>query len=178
MIEEKPIMVIYDNDIWNKKIKEGKILQRIFSRCKLDEKTGCVEWLGWCSFRYGRIGIRDKNKYKDKVKKLYIHKYVYEQLIGKVQLGLQLDHLCRNRRCCNVYHLEIVTCRENILRGIGLCAVNAQKTHCLNGHVLSGENLYMYPNRIKRMCRICQRERVRDNQRKYREKYGSYYGRW
>ena len=38
------------------------------------------------------------------------------------------------------------------------CNQNTNKTHCIRGHVLSGENLYVYKNG-KRGCRTCQRER-------------------
>ena len=27
--------------------------------------------------------------------------------------GMQIDHLCRNRACCNPYHLEVVSKAEN-----------------------------------------------------------------
>lgn len=36
---------------------------------------------------------------------------------GPVPVGLTLDHLCRNRPCCEVTHLEPVTMSENVRRG-------------------------------------------------------------
>jgi hypothetical protein len=44
--------------------------------------------------------------------------------------------------------------RTNVLRGYGATAKHARQTHCLNGHPLSGENLYLEPNG-GRKCRIC-----------------------
>ena len=46
-----------------------------------------------------------------------LHRYVYEQLVGAIPSGLVLDHLCIQRNCCNPFHLEPVTIKENTLRG-------------------------------------------------------------
>lgn len=45
------------------------------------------------------------------------HKVLYEAKYGPVPDGLELDHLCRNRACCNPDHLETVTRAVNIRRG-------------------------------------------------------------
>ncbi len=45
------------------------------------------------------------------------HRVAYQLMIGQIGQGLVLDHLCKNRRCCNPEHLEPVTIRENTLRG-------------------------------------------------------------
>lgn len=44
------------------------------------------------------------------------HKAVYEHFNGPVPEGLELDHLCHQRDCCEVTHLEAVTHSENIRR--------------------------------------------------------------
>jgi hypothetical protein len=46
------------------------------------------------------------------------HRLVFETLRGPVPRGLVLDHTCRVRACCNVAHLEPVTQRENVRRGV------------------------------------------------------------
>ena len=60
--------------------------------------------------------------------------------------------------CVNPDHLEIVTNKENILRGIGITAINAKKTHCIRGHKLVKENLIIEKNG-SRQCRICKNTR-------------------
>lgn len=72
---------------------------------------------------------------------------------GPIPDGLTIDHLCRNTRCVNPDHLEPVTHRENVLRGEGLAAVNARKTHCIRGHEFTAENIIR--NGRKRACRTC-----------------------
>jgi hypothetical protein len=69
-------------------------------------------------------------------------------------VGLERDHLCRNRSCVRETHIEFVTSGENTLRGTNPAAVNAKKTQCPRGHELDGDNLYVRPNGA-RECRKC-----------------------
>ncbi|MBY4212857.1 HNH endonuclease [Rhodococcus fascians] len=79
--------------------------------------------------------------------------------------GLQIDHLCRNRRCVNPDHLEAVTPQVNTLRSTAITAVHAVKTHCPQGHQYSVENTYV-SSRGGRHCRICRNEASRRHRRK------------
>jgi len=102
------------------------------------------------------------------------HRAVYELLIGKIPPDLQCDHLCRNRYCVNPAHIELVTGRDNVLRGIGPTAENARKTHCKKGHELSGKNLSVrYDKRGKagRFCLACRAENQRLAYSKNRAKH-------
>ena len=81
------------------------------------------------------------------------HRLTYQWAKGPIPAGMELDHLCRNRRCVNPAHLEPVTHRENVRRGAGWAGVNAQKTHC-GRH---GFPLIVLPSGV-RGCRECRRE--------------------
>ena len=86
-------------------------------------------------------------------KSLYVHRVMYEMFSNPIPDGMQLDHLCRNRRCANVAHLEIVTLKENVLRGDGLPARLArQPGSCEHGHPYTPENTIY---RVVRSCRTC-----------------------
>ena len=54
---------------------------------------------------YGLFSIR----YKMRV----AHRVSYIHFKGKIPVGLQMDHLCRNTSCVNPEHLEPVTAKEN-----------------------------------------------------------------
>ena len=75
--------------------------------------------------------------------------------------GMTIDHLCHNRSCVNPDHMEIVTPGENVLRGFGVSAKAARKTHCPAGHAYAGGNLYIYPVTNHRGCRACGRASAR-----------------
>ena len=119
----------------------------IKSRIKIDE-NGCWIW-------QRQIGRHGYALVSDKVTSYRMHRQSYMFYKGEIPKGLVLDHLCRNKPCINPEHLEPVTNRENVLRGVGISAVNAKKTHCSRGHELSGDNLYIAPKDGSRKCRAC-----------------------
>lgn len=88
-------------------------------------------------------------------KALRAHRVAWEAKHGPVPEGLVLDHLCRNRACVNLDHLEPVTHRVNVLRGVGPTARNAAKTHCNRGHELAGANMRR-DRRGRRVCHQCE----------------------
>ena len=131
-------------------MKRPPLAERIAAKSKLDPKTGCLVWQGLLGLTggYGRISVNDRDR--------YVHRVAWELANGPVPEGFELDHLCRNRACLNLDHLEIVTRRENVRRGVGLAAINARKTHCKRGHEFTPENTYI-DNRNIRYCRTCRR---------------------
>lgn len=90
-----------------------------------------------------------------------VHRWWYEQLIGPIPEGLELDHLCINRGCCNPAHLEPVTHAENLLRSpTAPATINARKTHCIHGHAYDEANTRI-TSKGQRQCRACRRRRYR-----------------
>ena len=65
---------------------------------------------------------------------LLAHRVAWEIAFGPIPEGLVIDHLCREKLCVNPNHLDPVTQRINVLRGVGPIAQNAVKTHCVRGH--------------------------------------------
>ncbi len=98
----------------------------------------------------------------------YAHRWSYEFCVGPIPDGLQIDHLCRNRGCVNPEHLEAVTPQTNTLRGVGLTAQNAVKTHCVRGHPYNEANTYY--EKKGRQCRVCTKLRSRVKRAKQRER--------
>lgn len=117
--------------------------------------SGCMEWTaGTNGVGYGMFFVRWENG--GNVMQL-AHRWSYEYSKGPIPEGLHLDHLCRNPPCVNPEHLEAVTQRENNLRGTGMSARHAVKTHCDSGHPFSGDNLKFRSNGRWRDCRECHR---------------------
>jgi hypothetical protein len=98
---------------------------------------------------YGSFWVRGKQTRQ-------AHTISWELERGPVPEGLELDHLCRVRRCVRVSHLEAVPHRENVLRGVGPAAINAAKERCNQGHRFTPENTYVDP-KGNRNCQTCQR---------------------
>ena len=89
------------------------------------------------------------------------HRFSYELFRGNIPAGLTVDHLCKNTACVNPYHLEVVTQRENNLRGNNWAGINSRKTHCPKGHEYTKENTVIWDNGSNgaRRCKICLKEK-------------------
>lgn len=117
---------------------------------RIDLDGPCLSWGGYIQPNgYGSLTINCRS--------IGAHRAVWESLIGEIPPGLHLDHLCRNPCCVNVYHLEPVTPRVNIMRGICPPSLLAKRTHCNRGHEFTPENTYRRSVDGYRQCKICQR---------------------
>ncbi len=126
---------------------------RFAKKIEVDALSGCWQWVG--ALNGGGYGGFDGTT---------SHRFIYEYLFGEIPDGLDLDHLCRNRKCCSPFHLEAVTRLENIRRA------SAIKTHCPRRHPYSGENLHI----TKQGWRVCLK--CRRNRRQYWRQRSDEYG--
>lgn len=145
----------------NARVGKGMtVAERIHSRIQT-QRDGCWLWTGATraakSARYGHISVRGKM--------ILVHRAAYEAFKGPIPTGLTVDHVCRNTLCCNPAHLDAVTLRENVLRGVGFSGINFRKAACKRGHPFNEENT-RHARRIRagneergRVCRTCHRER-------------------
>jgi hypothetical protein len=136
------------------------VADRLFAKATAGPGN-CLIWTGALNDGgYGLISIDGRNR--------RAHRVAYEQVIGPIPDGMELDHTCHNqddtcpggrclhRRCVNPHHLEPVSKQENALRSkLTRTGRNVRRTHCPKGHPYSGENLYVDPTG-RRACRACQ----------------------
>jgi len=107
----------------------------------LPEPPFCWQWMGCRNQKgYGRIRATGSGPL------ISVHRASYELFVGPIPLGLEIDHLCRNRGCVRPDHLEAVPHLVNVRRG-----ETATRTHCLHGHLLEGRSSR------QRYCIVCQR---------------------
>jgi hypothetical protein len=130
---------------------------RFFKKVEF-RRDGCWEWTAYRRDGYGMFWFNGAH--------VQSHRWLYEQKNGPIPDGLEPDHLCRNRECVNPDHIEPVTHAENVRRGPNWLR---DKTHCKNGHPLSGKNLSVHTRKCGqrvRVCLACHQE----SDKKYRER--------
>lgn len=131
---------------------------RFTSKFVVEPRSGCWEWQASLDGAgYGFYWLNGAMR--------RAHRVAYELLVGQIPDGLELDHLCLNRRCVNPEHLEPVTRSENNRRSHQLRAL---RTVCLRGHHLAGDNLYVAPKTGVRGCRECRAQQARESRARRR----------
>lgn len=142
--------------------------ERIEQKIIPEPMSGCWLWMGSIgSHGYAQVRVKEGTTVVHRI--LYIEKY------GAIPEGLELDHLCRLRCCVNPEHLEPVTRRENIRRGVAPSAKQMRQTHCKKGHLFTKENTQWYKTKygVGRKCAACQsayRETHREEIRAYNQR--------
>ncbi len=135
-----------------------KDVDRFWSKV-LKLPSGCWEWQAtrdWSG--YGRFSFGGRP--------WQAHRVAWELTHNRaIPDALQLDHVCRNRGCVNPDHLEAVTVRVNVLRGLGPTARYARRTHCAQGHPFTGDNFKL--NGSGRRCRLCMKQKAADRRQRF-----------
>lgn len=149
-----------DKATWTTVLIKGDDERRFWS--KVEKSKGCWLWTGTISvYGYRRFSFTVDGKRRE----TSAHRWSYEHLVGPIPDGLHIDHLCRVRNCVRPTHLEAVTCRTNVLRGVAPPAQNYLATHCKHGHPFDDKNTYIRPNG-NRGCVTCRRLASERHQRK------------
>jgi hypothetical protein len=125
-----------------------RIMYRLH-RAGIDTEPGkCWPWPGSKnSAGYGRMVTSDDQ---------YVHRIMYKGTVGPIPEGMELDHKCRNRSCCNPAHVEPVARQENHLRR----RHDATGEPCHRGHA--------YEATPGNGCRQCRNEYMREYNRNRR----------
>lgn len=110
---------------------------------KVNKTNSCWIWVGAIGRDgYGGFGIGGKRH--------AAHRVSYELYTGEIPQGLEIDHLCSNKKCVNPSHLEAVTHGENIRRHIQRFGRFRERSiRCKRGHLFR-----QYAKRQR--CLICQ----------------------
>lgn len=137
-------------------LADPKVKARFWA--KVQKTDTCWFWQASHNSRepYGRflIGSRtDCSRYY-----VLAHRLAYTWLRGPIPDGLTVDHLCRQPSCVRPAHMELVTMRENILRGSGVTARAARQICCSQGHQFDKERIDKNGNRRRRICSTCKRK--------------------
>ena len=123
---------------------------RFGAEYQVNELTGCWEWnRALTDEGYGK-GFR-----KD-ISTRFAHRALWIEKNGPVPEGMELDHLCKNKRCVNPTHLEPVTHKINMDRSDRIVLARGA-TGCRYGHLWTSENTYIQPSTGTRLCRECLR---------------------
>lgn len=131
------------------------LIERIMRHVQKTD-IGCWLWQGSViNSGYGKTGTGGRQG-----KDILVHVAMYELHHGPVPTGMDVDHDCRNRLCCNPEHLKPLTRLRNLERGRHPNMVTRRTGICKRGHQIDGENALVGCDGRKR-CRACTNMRKR-----------------
>lgn len=134
----------------------------------------CWPWLGSkTSDGYGRFVVDGRRGHR---KTVAPYRFLWEHFNGPMAEGLEPDHTCNNRDCCNPEHVEPVTHAENQRRayrrgrkrpGVDYKTGRPRRSHCPHGHEYTVENIRT-SSQGSIQCKTCDRARCATYQAKRR----------
>lgn len=112
---------------------------------------------------YGYIRIKNK--------KWRAHRLAYAAFVGDLLPGQDVHHKCKFEACVNPKCLKQLTKSEHFKEDRqGIHGENSKRKVCVNGHKLSGDNVYTRPSRPNfRECKKCKVEGTRRSRRRKRQ---------
>lgn len=118
-------------------------IERVLAAITITD-PGCWVWPYTKPSGYGYITANGKGR--------LVHRVVYTELVGPIPEGKEIDHLCRNRACCNPDHLEAVSRQTNMQRAHYFHANNRRNPTDLNSREI-GSILNLVPESVNKLCR-------------------------
>lgn len=141
----------------------GTPMERFMRKVEVIPFVECWLWsAGIDGGGYGSFG--------DGIRVVCAHRWLWEQTNGPIPHGMELDHLCRVRNCVRPSHLEPVTRRINVLRGMAQHAIK-YRNRIASGVCESGHPLTEWHNgkaNSNGYCQTCKRMYVNA----YRARFG------
>lgn len=156
----KPICVtaqIFARAAWRDKIANQYVVA----------DSGCWEWTGPMD-RYGYGTV--KAPLGGRRRSTGAHRASWVAHRGPILGDLHIDHLCRNRKCINPFHLEPVTAEENARRGAPFESVKPtgrprvpleKRKKCAKHGEDNGRFVKNSGGYTAWVCRLCQADRMR-----------------
>ena len=124
--------------------------RRFWEKVKIAGPNECWLWIGKRSHGYGKFLTHRA------------HRVSYAIANSSIPDGLNVCHSCDTPLCVNPEHLWAGTQGQNNADRDAKGRSGPQKrTHCINGHILTGDHIYMGNGGRKRVCRLCRRDRDR-----------------
>ena len=124
----------------------------------LERMSERIEYIADCWVWTGSVWPNGYGQLMHEGKHWLAHRLSYTLHVGPIPEGLVLDHLCRVPPCINPDHLEPVTLRINLARGMSPTAQVIRSGICHRGHALTASNLYTPPGDPRQArCRECMR---------------------
>lgn len=127
-------------------------LERLAAR---SERRGeCLVWTGPTDKKgYGLIKVGGRSR--------RVHRLAWSERHGEIPPSLFVLHHCDNPPCWADDHLFLGTHADNmrdmVAKGRGRNHVPSAREVCVNGHELTPENTYTWPDGKRRACRTCRR---------------------
>jgi hypothetical protein len=141
------------------RLTDAQYVDRIKAKCTVTE-SGCWECAGF-QYKLRNVKSHDKGYVRVGYRGMSqgVHRLMYSLLVGPIPDELQVLHRCDNPPCCNPDHLFLGDQNANMRDMADKKRDKAGITHCIRGHELAGDNIYVSPTKtgFRRHCKACDR---------------------